>query len=340
MPEARILGLGRAVPERSYTQRELYALNPWEPSPLIDQLFLASPIQTRNFFVGPDWYTQPRTLTETNAAWLEGALILGEAAVREALGPTAARDLDQFAVTTVTGYATPGLDLLLARSLGMSPRLQRVHFNCIGCHAAIPLLRVTADHVSQRPGTEAVALAVEVCSAAFSNDPDAANLVALSLFADGAAAVRLGTEGEGPALVDFESRFAFEHLDALGFDLTTAGFRIVLDPSIPHVIGAHIRETVEALLHRSGLTVADVGTWCFHPGGARILDAVQQQLCLDDEAMLPSRRVLREHGNMSSPSVLFVLAAALRYAARPAGSFGVLASFGPGLGIEAALIRF
>lgn len=342
MSEVRLLGLGRAVPGRRFTQRELYAHSPWPPSPLLDRLFLASEVQSRALVVPPSWYGVPRHLGETNAAWREGALALGAQALEASLedADLAPEALDLIGVTTVTGYTTPGLDLLLARDLGLRRDVGRIHMNCIGCHAAVPLLRSVADHVRHRPGRRAVALAVEVCSACFAEDDDPQNLVALSLFGDGAAAAVLGTEGEGPVLVDFGSLYDYDHMDALGFELTTGGFRIVLDPSIPDRIAAAIEQAVRQLLEQHGLTPDDVGTWCFHPGGARILDAVQGALRLDDDAMVPSRRVLRAYGNMSSPSVLFVLAESLARRNPPPGSWGLLAAFGPGLGIETALLRF
>jgi len=330
------------VPERQYAQTKLYEHSPWGRSPLLDRLFLDSPVHTRGLFVPPEWYQTPRTLTDTNRAWKDGAMLLGAQALTNALAATstAPADVDLLAVTSVTGYATPGLDLLLARQEGMRNDIARAHFNCIGCHAAIPLLKVAADHASVRPGSRAIALAVEICSACFANDDDPQNLVALALFGDGAAAAVVDTEGEGPRLLAFGSAYDYEHMDSLGFGLTTRGFRIVLDPSIPLIIAANIEAAVTNLLDKHGVDRSDIGAWCFHPGGSRILDEVQRRLGLSDPDMAMSRRVLRAHGNMSSPSVLFVLAETLRHRPPPAGSFGVMAAFGPGLGIETALLGF
>jgi len=340
--DPRLVAIGRAVPERTFSQAELYRHNPWPRSTLLDRLFLESPIATRHLFVPPDFWNTARTVGETNAAWRDGALSLGGAALEDALDRAALAPtrVDFLGVTTVTGYATPGLDLLLAHAHGLRPTLQRAHFNNIGCHAAVPLLRTAADHAARHPGATAVALAVEVCSACFSptaDDPQ--SQVAAALFADGAAAAVVSTTGTGPRLVDFASSFDFAHLDALGFDLTTDGFRIVLDPRVPDHVGAGIASLVADLLQRQRLSPSDIATWCFHPGGSRVLDAVQRGLRLDDASMRHSRRVLRRYGNMSSPSVLFVLAEALASAPPPPDSWIVLAAFGPGLGIEAALLR-
>jgi predicted naringenin-chalcone synthase len=336
----RLRAIGRAVPARAWTQADLHARSPWPANPLIDRLFLDSPIRTRGFFVPPDFFLggAPPSLEDTNRAWREGALLLGGQAVDDALAAAAVEpgSIDFFGVTTVTGYATPGLDLLLARDKGMRPDLQRVHFNNVGCHAAVPLLRTAVDHAARRPGTVAVALATEICSACFAADPSPQNLVALSLFADGAAAAVVSTEGDGWEVVDFATGHDFAHQDWLGFDLRAEGFRIVLHPDVPARVGLAVRGVVEPLLARHGLRVEDVGAWALHPGGARILDAAQSALGLSDAALLPSRRVLRDHGNMSSPSVLFVLAEAL---AATDAAHAVMVAFGPGLGIEACLLR-
>lgn len=335
----RIIGLGRANPATRWTQRELWEHRPWD-DPLFDKLFLGSPVRQRALFVPPDWFDDDRSLTESNTAWREGALALGRSALADALDAAAvpAADLGLLAVTTVTGYCTPGLDLLLARAEGLRPDVARAHFNCMGCHAALPTLRTAADHAARHPGEPAVAVAVEVCSACLRNDRDPQNLVALSLFGDGAAAAVVSTEGDGPTLIDFASAVLPEHVDALGFDLTTTGFRIVLDPSVPARLGEAIGEAVDGLLARHGLSRDEVVLWAFHPGGSRILDAVQARLGLPDAAMAPSRRVLAQHGNMSSPSVLFSLAEALSEAPQTPMGPGILAAFGPGLGIELALI--
>ena len=342
MPDPRLTAIGLAIPQQRFTQHEVHGHNPWDEHPLIDKLFLESPVHSRGLIVPPEWYRSPRTLAQTNAAWRDGALRLGGEALEQALQqadhPPSALDL--LAVTTVTGYTTPGLDLLLARAHGLREDVARAHFNCIGCHAAIPLLRLATDHVRARPASVAMALAVEICSACFTEDPRPENLVALSLFADGAAAATISTRGTGPLLVDFHSVFDFDHLDALGFGLTEQGFQITLHPSIPKVIGAQIGRAVDTLLARHGVQRSQVSTWCFHPGGSAILQAVESALALPSEAMSASRRVLRAHGNMSSPSVLFVLAEAMRERPPEPGSWGILAAFGPGLGIEAALLHF
>lgn len=341
-PVPRIGSIGRAVPATRFTQLDLVPHSPWEMNALIERLLLDSPIRTRALHVDPVWYRTAHSLTETNQAWKEGALDLAGRALADALAGAGLRSdqLDVIGVTTVTGYATPGLDLLLAHAHGFRHNIHRVHFNCVGCHAAVPLLRVISDHVARRPGTVGVAVAVEVCSACFSSDSDPQNVIASTLFADGAACATIGVDLDGPALLDFGSAFDFEAIDALGFTLTGEGFRIVLDPSIPESIARSIGGVVDDLLARNNLSRADVALWGLHPGGSRVVDAAQVALGLSDEQLLPTRRTLRNYGNMSSPTILFVLAEALSAWDPPAGTYGVIAAFGPGLGVEAALLQF
>ena len=186
----------------------------------------------------------------------------------------------------------------------------------------------------------ALAVAVEVCSACFTPRDDTQNMVATSLFGDGAAAVVVAATGTGPRLLGFGSRYDFEHIDTLGFDLDSLGFRIVLDPSIPGLIADHIAAAVDALLRAHGVDRSQVVLWALHPGGSAILTQAGTALGLEDDDLAASRRVLRAHGNMSSPSVLFSLAEGIRARGLPDRGFGVLAAFGPGLGIEVALLAF
>jgi predicted naringenin-chalcone synthase len=337
MTQVHLTRLGLALPAAVFSQATLWDHRPWPDLPLLERLFLDSPVQTRCLALPPTYWGVPRTLDEANRAWKEAALALGEAALRDALGQRLRPDF--LGVTTVTGAATPGLDLLLAQRLDLPRSLSRVHFNNIGCHAALPLLRTGADWVRLRPDRSAALLAVEICSACFQADTDPQNLVALSLFGDAAAALTLEARGPGPRVVDFESGFAFEHLGDLGFDLGETGFRILLSAAVPDAVRRTVGPVVDALLARNGLARDEIQAWCLHPGGARVLDEAGRALGLSEAQLRPARRVLRTQGNCSSPTVLFVLAEALALNPTLRGPV-VLAAFGPGLGVEAALLDF
>lgn len=336
----RLVGLGRAEPAQRYTQQALYAHSPWGRTPLLDRLFLDGPVHTRALALPPAWWAAPRTLAESNEAWRLTAEDLAAAALTDALGEKDAAGIDLIAVTTVTGSATPGIDVSLARRLALRPDVARLHLNNLGCQAAVPLLRTAADYVRVRPDATAAAVAVEVCSACFAADDDPENLVALSLFGDGAAAAIVSAKGDGPELVDFASHAHFDSAGALGFDLGASGFRIRLAAEVPALVADALPLAVDAVLQRNGLRRRDVARWCLHPGGSRVLDAARDALGLEESMLAASRRVLRAHGNMSSPTVLFVLAESLDAVEVRPGEVGILASFGPGLGVEVALLAW
>jgi predicted naringenin-chalcone synthase len=231
---------------------------------------------------------------------------------------------------------TPGLDILLARDLGMAPDTQRLFIGHMGCYAALPGLGVVADYVRAR-GRPAVLLCLELTSLHVQPPTaDAQQIVAHALFSDAAAAVVL-RPGPAPGLelVDVASVTDMVSADYMTWDVTDQGFRMGLSPRVPDVLDAYVASLVGSLLDRNGLGTADVDGWAVHPGGPRILDVVQARLGLSAGDLAASRGILDRHGNCSSPTVLMITEA-LR-AARP--RYVVALAFGPGLTIYAALLR-
>ncbi|SEQ45119.1 type III polyketide synthase [Microlunatus flavus] len=263
-------------------------------------------------------------------------------AAKQALASTDLTPDDVTHVVTVscTGFFAPGPDHVLVRQLGLAPTTQRFHLGFMGCYGAFPALRL-ADAVC-RADPEAVVLVVcaELCSLHLHLGDDLDTVLASSLFADGAAAAVLSGRPPGPG-EDVVT------LDALGTTLSDEGeadmtwsigdqgFDMVLTRYVPRILGSSLPAAVPALL--GDVDPADVDRWAVHPGGRSVLDHVQTALGLDDEAMAASRAVLRRYGNMSSATVLFVLADLL---AQPAGATERLAAmaFGPGLTVESALL--
>lgn len=268
------------------------------------------------------------------------ALPLGKEAVGRALTAAglAAGDVGLFVVCSCTGYATPGLDILLARDLGMAPDTQRMFVGHMGCYAALPGLGAAGDFVAAR-GRPALLLCAELTSLHIQPATarvDTQQIVSHALFSDAAVAAVVVPDGRGYALREVSSVTDTSTADHMTWDITDTGFRMGLSPKVPQVLSAHVRGLVDELLARHGVKVADVDGWAVHPGGPRILNVVERELALPPAGLAASRATLDEHGNCSSPTVLMILDR-LRRGPRPPGRVLLLA-FGPGLTLYAALL--
>jgi alkylresorcinol/alkylpyrone synthase len=268
--------------------------------------------------------------------YVQEALPLGKQAVAGALDAAglAPGDVGLFAVATCTGYATPGLDIRLAGDLGMPVGLQRLLVGHMGCYAAIPGLAAVSDFVTAR-SRPAVLLCCELTSLHVQPaQRDLEQVVAHALFSDAAAAVVLEPgAARGRRLAGVVARTDASTADHMTWDVTDLGFRMGLSPRVPDVLSRHVGGVVDELLAAAGLRIPDVAGWAVHPGGPRILDVVRDELGLTEEQIATSRRVLAEHGNCSSATVLLVL----EEMADVDGPVVVMA-FGPGLTLYAALL--
>ncbi|WP_106281052.1 type III polyketide synthase [Geodermatophilus tzadiensis] len=270
------------------------------------------------------------------ARYVQEALPLGKQAVAGALDDAglAPGDVGLFAVATCTGYATPGLDIRLASDLGMPPGLQRLLVGHMGCYAAVPGLAAVGDFVAAR-SRPAVLLCCELTSLHVQPaERQLDQVVAHALFSDAAAAVVVEPgAGRGRRLAGVVARTDPSTADHMTWDVTDLGFRMGLSPRVPDVLSRYVGDVVAELLDGAGLRVEDVAGWAVHPGGPRILDVVRDELGLTDQQVAASRRVLAEHGNCSSATVLLVL----QELADVDGPVVAMA-FGPGLTLYAALL--
>lgn len=343
---ATIAGIGTALPP-SAVQDDLwdgYFAQHYSADrrALAKRIFANSGVRTRQAAVSPlledvsDWSTEQRM-----RRYQVEALPLGKEAVERALidAGVEADQLGLFAVCSCTGYSTPGLDILLARDLGMSPNLQRLFVGHMGCYAALPGLGTVADFVVAR-GQPALLLCAELTSLHLQPArarADLQQIVSHALFSDATAAVVVTPDGPGYEIRAVAAVTDTTTADHMTWEVTDLGFRMGLSPQVPAVLELHVRKLVDDLLGRHGLSVGEVDGWAIHPGGPKILDVVQQQLGLDDEALAPSREVLSTYGNCSSPTVLLVLDA-LRRQVRPPRRV-VLLAFGPGLTLYGTLLE-
>jgi len=296
-------------------------------------------VVTRHSVVNPLLEDVSRWSTKARMdRYLIEALPLGKEAVAGALAAAglSAADLGLFAVCSCTGYATPGLDILLARDLSMAPSTQRLFVGHMGCYAALPGLGAVSDFVAGR-GRPALLLCLELTTLHLqppSRDPQ--QMVSHALFSDAAAAVVVTPGGTGHVVRDVISSTDTATADHMTWEVTDLGFRMGLSPRVPDVLAEHVGPLVTDLLDRHGLTLADIDGWAVHPGGPRILDVVRDQLNLTEDQITVSRNTLATHGNCSSPTVLLILDA-LRRGERPPRNIVMLA-FGPGLTLYATLL--
>lgn len=283
---------------------------------------------------------------QANDAWIRVAQDIGERAIRNALHKSGLHtgDIDSLMTVTVTGVATPSLDARLMNRLGLPPRVKRLPIFGLGCVAGAAGISRAADYVRAFPNQVAVLLSVELCSLTLQRwDLSIPNLIASGLFGDGAAAAVVignGCSGEGPEILDTRSVFYPNSEDVMGWEVSEEGFRIVLSADVPEVIRRHLRHDVDEFLGDHGLHREDVSVWISHPGGPRVLEAMEEALELPPEALESAWRSLREVGNLSSTSVLLVLQEVLENTAPDSGSYGLMLAMGPGFCSELVLLRW
>lgn len=298
-------------------------------------VFENSGIDRRYSCVPVEWYYDPHDWRDRNAVYLESALALLERAARDALARAGARIDDVAAIVAVstTGVATPSLDALLVERMGLPRTVRRLPifgFGCAGGTLGLGRAGVLAGHV--RAGVT-LFLVVELCTLSFRRDDlTKSNIVATALFGDGAAAAVLSPEAQGPAVVSSGEHLFEKTLDVMGWDVEHDGLRAIFSRDIPDLVRRRFRAVLDVYLAENGLTMSDVDRVLPHPGGVKVLDALTQAFGLQDGALDDSRAILREYGNMSAATVLFVLERALARGALRDGDWrrALMTSMGPG----------
>jgi alpha-pyrone synthase len=264
------------------------------------------------------------------------AMLAATAALAEAQFEPAA--VTHLVTVSCTGFIAPGLDLTLIRGLGLPPTVERTHVGFMGCHGALNGLRVANAFARANPLARILVCAVEACSLHYYYGNEADKLVANSIFADGAAAVagsaRTSEDRDAWSIAATGSCLIPESAADMGWTVGDHGFEMTMSRHIPKQIGNHLRPWLEQWLRDNGLSIDGIESWAVHPGGPKIVSAVEESLGLSAADLAVSRSVFADYGNMSSPTVLFVLDRLRRAnAPRPCVALG----FGPGLVAEATL---
>ncbi len=282
-----------------------------------------------------------------NDAWLRVALDVGERALRTALdragiGPG---QVDLIVSTTVTGIATPSLEARLMNRIPFRRDLRRIPMFGLGCVAGVAGIARACDFLRGHPASIAVLLSVELCSLTLQRERvNVPSMIASGLFADGAAAVVVGGRKSGlsggPEVVASRSVFYPDSERVMGWDVTEQGFAIVLSSSVPSVVHEHVRRDVDRFLADHGLSLADVSSWVCHPGGPKVLEAMEDALELRNGELEVTWNSLARVGNLSSASVLLVLEETIAHRRPPAGSWGLMLAMGPAFCSELVLLRW
>jgi alkylresorcinol/alkylpyrone synthase len=348
----RIAAVGSALPAHYYDQATLLEAfkRRWAKRhhnlDRLERLHQNVLVGGRHLALPLEEYDGLTTWGKANDAWIRVAQDVGERAVREvlALAGLGVDDVDCLITVTVTGVATPSIDARLMNRLGLPSRVKRVPIFGLGCVGGTAGIARAADYVRAYPDQVAVLLSVELCSLTLQReDLSIPNLIASGLFGDGAAAAVIVGENRdatGPKIVASRSVFYPDSEDVMGWDISESGFRIVLSADVPEVVRRHLRGDVDSFLDAHGLNRGDIRTWISHPGGPKVLEAMQDALELPDDALESAWRTLRELGNLSSTSVLLVLQEALESPTPEPGTFGMMVAMGPGFCSELVLLRW
>ncbi|MGH9731467.1 MAG: type III polyketide synthase [Candidatus Acidiferrales bacterium] len=348
----KIAGVAGAFPKHYFSQEVLVAAlkHYWGerlPNPeVLDRLHSRVDVRGRYMSLPLERYETLSTWGEANTAWIETAVDLGEQAIQSAADRTnlSPREISALFVVSVTGIASPSLDARLINRMDLCPNIKRIPIFGLGCVAGAAGISRAADYVRAYPGQVAALLAVELCSLTIQRDDvSMANLISAGLFGDGAAAVIVtGDErtAQGPEILATQSVFYPGTEDTMGWDISEKGFQIVLSPGVPDVVKKNLGRDVDTFLGNNGLTRKDVGSWIFHTGGPKVLEAVATALDVPDEALAVSWDCLNKVGNISSVSVLLVLEDVIENHHPEPGTYSILGAMGPGFCSELLLLRW
>jgi alkylresorcinol/alkylpyrone synthase len=341
-----MLSLATAAPPHILEQlevadfaRRIYA-KPFKRFPKLADVFVNAGIERRHSVRPIEWFDRPHDWSERTQSYLDGAGALFVAAAQKALDRAgiAARDVDTIITVSSTGIATPSLEARASARLGFKPSAARVPVFGLGCAGGVSGLSLGARLARAEPGKIVLVVVVELCTLAFRSDRgDKTDVISTALFGDGAAAavLRVDHDSDGPRL-----GAAAEHtwpgtLDIMGWTVDPAGFGVVLKRSLPRFVEQRFAAPARRFIKAAKLMAP---RFICHPGGAKVLDAIEGALAMQKGTLRDEREVLRGHGNMSAPSVLFVLDRAMKRGLR---GQAVLAALGPGftasfLALEAA----
>ena len=337
---ARIGGIATAVPPFALDQRDVAKRveAQFQNSAVVKRLlpvFANTGIERRYSCVPVDWYYNAHGWPDRNDIYRASAVDLLERASSDALAKAglSAGDVDAIVVVSTTGIATPSLDALLMERMPFKRTVRRLPIFGLGCVGGAVGVARAATFAQAMPGSVVLLLVIELCALWFRRDDlTKSNVVATALFGDGAAAAVFSTASSGPAVTS-SGEYTFPGtLDIMGWDVADDGLSAVFSRDIPKLVETQFRPVLDEYLAEHGLNASQIDRFLSHPGGTKVLDALESAFGLESGALVDSRTVLRDYGNMSAVTVLFVLERAMREGALRDGTWerALLTAMGPG----------
>jgi alkylresorcinol/alkylpyrone synthase len=347
MHSAALVSLATSVPQHTFLQKDVLAAA-WDilGSRFPDfarfaSIFANTGIVKRHGVKPFDWYLTPRGWPERTEAFLEGAEALFIDVANKALASAGLRAADVDTVITVcsTGIATPSLDARVARRMGFRSDVSRVPVFGLGCAGGVSGLSIASRLAQAKPGANVLLVTIELCSLAVRLDEvTKANVIATSLFGDGAAAVVVRAGDGGETRIESTGEHLWpDTLNVMGWSVDPLGFGVILRRTIPDFVANELKPVLIQILARMQLSLADIGRFICHPGGAKVINAIESALLLDQGTLDHERQVIADYGNMSAPTVLFILE---RARARGLPPRSLITALGPGFTASCVSLRY
>ena len=345
-PVAALVSLATSVPPHIFLQKDVLtaAWNVFGPRfpefERFSSIFSNTGIVKRHGVKPFGWYLERRGWPERTEAFLEGAEALFVDVAEKALASAqlAGGDIDTVVTVSSTGIATPSLEARVSRRMGFRSDVMRVPVFGLGCAGGVSGLSIASRLAQARPGTNVLLVAIELCTLALRLDElTKANIVAVSLFGDGAAAIVLRAGDGGATQIEAAGEHLWpDTLGIMGWNVDADGFGVIFRRTIPNFVTTHLNSAVTEILSRMRLSMADIDRFICHPGGAKVIDALESALALDQGTLVHERQIIADYGNMSSPTVLFALEQA-RSKGLPARS--LVTALGPGFTASCVSLR-
>lgn len=311
-------------------------------------VFTNASIESRHFTEEKSWYGEDHGFAERNKLYVESAVKMSAACAMKCLdsaglGP---KEFDHIIFVSSTGIATPSIDARLHNLLGFDQHVRRTPIWGIGCAGGAVGLSRALEYATAMPEHTVLLIAIELCGLTFQKDDyGKSNIIGTSLFSDGAAAVIVVgdkhplSSRKGLILLDSLSTIYDESLDVMGWEVKDSGLKVIFSKDIPTIVHNSVRRNIEEIVELNRLNLRDIKHYVVHPGGPKVIDAYENALGLTNEELRFTRTVLRKHGNMSSPTVLYVLKEFLDRGEYLPGEYGLISALGPGFSSELILFR-